>query len=168
MHIKRICFYLVISLTISSSVSSAEIKNYRSSWLDLNYAACEGLGVNGSGKVSVSASYQDEINTIKVNRFTVLGSYAAKPMVTANLFYTDSQNSIRRITLSNPWYDIVHEPGTLLVLPQVATSAVRPGYNDSLYFNFNKGSSLELKVKTMFTVPGGSCVSSFSQEFKIP
>ena len=89
-------------------------------------------------------------------------------MVTSTIEYTDSDGFQRTIHMSNPWYDVLHETGTLLVLPQVATSSIRPGYEDALQFSFRKGSDLNVNVRTLFSVDGGSCTSSFSQDFNIP
>ena len=152
----------------STAASADEDISYSSSWADLNWSACEGLGVLGSGKVTINASYVERDDTILVKRLSALGTYPAQPLVTSKVSYTDSDGTERIIQMANPWYDVVHEPGTLLVLPQVATSSIRPGHEDSLQFSFRKGSDLNINVRTLFTVGGGSCTSSFSQDFNIP
>ena len=67
-----LCLILLGFLTFYSTTASGnENETYSSSWPDLNWSACEGLGVLGSGKVAINASYVETDDTILVKRLSV-------------------------------------------------------------------------------------------------
>lgn len=153
-------------LFLSLRADAADFSEYSETWFDPNYSACEGLGVNGSGSLSVTARYERFSDFDKTTHFSLLANYPANPIVTAKVIYLDSSNNERMIQLIKPWYDIIHAPGIIKVLPQNATSAFGPGRGDSLHFSVKKNTNIKLEVTTVYYVAGGSCVSSFSETFK--
>jgi hypothetical protein len=167
---------LVLLLLWSADAYGAQPKTFRQTWANINYVACEGLGLTASGKIDLTINYWpagwNGVSFGLIPSVYLNTSYVHEHDPTASLSFTDGAGARKTVSLVKPWYATVSSPGShQLILPQeVWHSNVIPRPPFPLQQqtqSFKAGTPIKLNVTVRFPQSAGNCLGSFSQSINL-
>jgi len=171
--------------------ASALAETYKAEWTDPNYVPCEGVGLTGSGRISIQIEYQHlpgkparkVIEPITGNDLGMLSADPHEDRIksvvittrydhpvdqTGSIGYTGPDGKARNHPLTRPWYAVLKDASVSSIL--VGKRFVAPNgeaRNWQEWMFIKGGSTLKLQLSTRYPQNGGSCVSSFTKEFTV-
>lgn len=160
---------LPIILAASSSLTFAETS--QTSWPDISFAFCEGIGIGASGRVSAYADYSNvEGGMIIKSLMIATQGHNFDHSASGHIRYTDMSGNIRSVTLQRPWFDVlgVDSPGEYLYLPKNNDDLSSSSPSQQIEVNILAGSEIDISLVLLFKSDGGSCPTSFSENWRIP
>ena len=155
---------LVTALALVAFSTEALSERTSNSWVDTNYALCEGIGASASGRINVALEYTRTDDTIEVTSLNIVLQYQHPTSTTATITVTNPSGVAETITLQAPWFDTISAPGSKsLYLPRIRTSEYGPAPNEQRSFKMKAGDAISFFVSNLFTVAGGNCPTSFEE-----
>lgn len=164
MILPRIGATLAVALTLSTSPLLAETAS--ESWADLNYVLCEGIGMTGSGRVEAQATYAVEGNTLVIRDLSIMTRNPHHAhSASASIAYVDAGGNRQTVVLQSPWFPTIRDGSyysSLLFLPRDPAASGSSSSAQQRAITIRKGSTIDISVTTLFSVPGGNCPAGFS------
>lgn len=152
---------------LAAYAHSALAANYSKSFVDPNYAACEGVGAHASGKLTVSIKYAKEGKQFRITDVLLIGKYQMATGFSGRLLFRNERGVKQQMKLQRPWYSILKAPNSLhLTNPQVRTTA-KPGIDDKQEFVVGRSGVIMIETNTLIVTRSGSCPSSFAQQITL-
>lgn len=140
------------------------------SWVDPNYASCEGIGASATGRVNVHADFSrsGDVLTISSLSLTTEG-HQHEHAATGRITYTAPNGSRSEVRLERPWFPTISSdrPSENLYLPRVRTDAAGPNPREQMEISVKAGSPIDLAISLLFSVPGGYCPTSFGASWTL-
>jgi len=161
--LSRVIIFATMMLVSTFQFASAETAE--TTWTDLSYLPCEGVGLAASRRVLARMTFERATNEVRVMSFSLSTIHPILSDFSATIDFTNSNGSDEQIRLVSPWYPQIAEQGLLQrVLPRNKTAS-RPGPEEQMELAMAPSTPIKISASFVFGLDGGSCAGSFETEW---
>lgn len=158
---------LLIFIILTFTACIAEAKTYENEWADINYSACEGVGLSSSGRVRVRIEYESAPRGFEISSFQLFTTHPRGSFPAATLEYEDPRGQNQKLQLTRPWFPTIGEQNVgHLLLPRVRTSQSVGSLREQMAIRVS--SRQNLTITLILLVDGfPACSTGFSKSFRL-
>ena len=156
------CSALIVTLVAGTTRSEAETKS--TTWMDLNYVPCEGMGATASGTIQFFSTFTSTENAIRVTELHITSRYLHPHSPSARVTYDKPAGGTAVFNLQTAWFPTIgpDDGSKTLYLPKSSSSA------EQTPFVMKPGGALKVALTALFPQDGGNCVSTFEKSINLP
>lgn len=156
----------IFTTVVLGSAMPVRADTISASWADPNYALCEDIGVQASGRIDGKAVFTKNGATRHVTGISFATTHNLPHQMSGTIRWKTPAGLSKQASLEAPWFAVIGPAGNskMLVLPRKGSDSGPTGQTP---FDMAAGSKLKITLTLIFSAPGGSCPASFTTDWTI-